>query len=77
MGVTIFNFSEHFNVLVADLLSIREPFVVRVDENLAIRDTPLNFRLLRVDAPSSSLLRNGKPISNLCQALTNATFSAS
>ncbi|KAI6178824.1 Tetratricopeptide repeat protein 5 [Aphelenchoides besseyi] len=71
-GVTVFNFSNTFNLLANDQLLIPTPHVVSV-EDVEINETKLNFKLIRVDDPST-LIRNKKRLSSTSRSLTDVSF---
>ncbi|KAI6203401.1 Tetratricopeptide repeat protein 5-like protein [Aphelenchoides besseyi] len=71
-GVTIFNFSNTFNLLANDELLIPTPHVVPV-EDVEINETKLNFKLIRVDDPST-LIRNKKRLPPTSRSLTDVSF---
>lgn len=72
IGITMFNCSKDFGVIIGDSLAIPDPLVVEV-KNLIVRSKPVSFRTIRVDNPVRAL-KNGKPLRNSHHAFAAVSF---
>uniref|UniRef100_A0A914ZXA2 Tetratricopeptide repeat protein 5 OB fold domain-containing protein n=1 Tax=Parascaris univalens TaxID=6257 RepID=A0A914ZXA2_PARUN len=72
LAFTVYNFSQNFGMIIGDLFSLADPFVIDVDVNeihcgRLSADHRIKFRAVRIQSPHV-LLKNGKRMSLDCVA---------
>lgn len=73
VGITVFNFSNHFKALVGDFYVIPTPLLIHLKDVMISEKIMMDIKLIRVDEPQS-LCRNGTKLGPECKALTNVRF---
>ncbi|KAI1721638.1 tetratricopeptide repeat protein 5 OB fold domain-containing protein [Ditylenchus destructor] len=75
-GLSVYNFSSKFSVMIGDCLVIPRPLLLEVKNIELSNETILNFRLIRVTNPAE-LMKNQKPLSAEQRAYTDLSIQVS
>ncbi|KAI1728912.1 tetratricopeptide repeat protein 5 OB fold domain-containing protein [Ditylenchus destructor] len=75
-GLSVYNFSSKFSVMIGDCLVIPRPLLLEVKNIELSNETILNFRMVRVTNPAE-LMKNQKPLSAEHRAYTDLSIKVS